>query len=124
MDNGETILGDPIATPRFHATPDGRLLVVYYVSDGAGLSENRLIELLPDGSTSDSVALPLEHPLTQFFTASPRAGCAQSWTLDMLGHRRGGWQPTEGTDGREWDAVISYARVRLDGQDRGSTRHE
>lgn len=113
LDNGETILGDAIPTQRFHVTPDGRLFVVYYVSDEAGLSENRMLEVLPDGMASRPVALPLKHPLTQFFTAGPRAGCAPSWTLDLLGHRRGGWRPAADTGGREWDGVISYAQVKI-----------
>ncbi len=113
LDNGETILGDPIPTPRFHITPDGRLFVIYYVSDEAGLSENRMLEIRADGTPSDPMTLPLEHPLTQFFTATPRAGCTPSWTLDLLGHRRGGWWPAADTGGREWDGVISYAQVKI-----------
>ena len=103
LDNGETILGDPIPTPRFHVTPDGRLFVVYYVSDEAGLSENRMLKIATDGTPSAPVTLPLQHPLTQFFTATPRAGCAPSWTLDMLGHRRGDWRPAPETGGRKYD---------------------
>ncbi len=114
LDNGETILGDAIPTPRFHVTPDGRRFVVYYVSDCAGLSENRILEIRADGTPSAPVTLPLEHPLTQFFTATPRAGCAPSRTLDLLGHRRSGWRPAEGTGGREWDGTMSYARVGFD----------
>ncbi len=113
LDNGETILGDPIPTPRFHITPDGRLFVIYYVSDGARLSENRMLEIRADGTPSAPMTLPLEHPLTQFVTATPRAGCAASWTLDLLGHRRGGWRPAADTGGREWDGVISYAQVKI-----------
>lgn len=116
LDNGETILGDPIPTQRFHVTPDGRLFVIYYVSDGAALSENRMLEILPDGTPSMPTALPFKHPLTQFFTASPRAGCAPSWTLDLLGHRRGGWRPAPETGGREWDGAISYAQVNIRNQ--------
>ncbi|OPZ29305.1 MAG: hypothetical protein BWZ02_01046 [Lentisphaerae bacterium ADurb.BinA184] len=114
LDNGETILGDAIPTHRFHATPDGGLFLVYYVSDGGGLSENRLLAITPDATPSKPVVIPLRHPLTQFFTASPRAGGTPSWTLDLLGHRRGGWRTAEGADGREWEGVVSYARVRLD----------
>jgi hypothetical protein len=113
LDNGETILGDAIPTLRFHVTPDGRLFVVYYVSDGCALSENRIIEIAPDGRPSAPTTIPLKHPLTQFFTASPRAGCALSWTLDMLGHRRGDWQPAAEGGGREWDGSVSYACVEL-----------
>jgi hypothetical protein len=115
LDNGETILGDPIPTQRFHVTPDGRLLVVYYVSDGKALSENRILEIAPEGTPSAPRTIPLQHPLTQFFTATPRAGCAPSWTLDLLGHRRGGWRPAEGSGGREWEGTISYAQMRIRG---------
>lgn len=117
LDNGETILGDPIPTPRFHVTPDGRRFMVYYVSDGQALAENRLMAITPDGPPATPVTIPLAHPLTQFFTATPRAGCSPSWTLDLLGHRRGGWRPAAGSDGREWDGAISYAQIRLPGGD-------
>jgi hypothetical protein len=117
LDYGEKILGDTISTPRFHVTPDGRLFVVYYVSgkrpDGTEISENRLLEVRADGAASEPVTLPLKHPLVQFFTAAPRAGCAPSWTIDLFGPRRGGWKPHEGSDFREWDGEMSYARVRL-----------
>jgi hypothetical protein len=111
--SGERIVEDPIATPRFHVAPGGRLFVVYYVSDGASLSENRILEVHPDGSASAPVTLALRHPLTQFFTATPRAGCAPGDTLDLLGHRRGGWRPAEDAGGREWEGALSYARVRI-----------
>ncbi len=111
LDNGETILGDPIPTQRFQVTPDGRLFVIYYVSDGHALSENRILEIAPDGTASAPATLPLKHPLTQFFTATPRAGCAPSWTLDLLGHRRNGWRPAAGTGGCEWEGTVSYACV-------------
>jgi len=114
LDNGETILGDPIPTPRFHVTPDGRRFVIYYVSDGAGLSQNRMLEIATDGTPSAPVTLPLQHPLPQFFTATPRAGCPPSWALDLLGHRRGGWRHAEETEMREYDGTISYARLRLE----------
>lgn len=111
--NGDRILGDAIPTPRFHVTPDGRRFVVYYVTDGKALSENRILEIHPDGTASAPVTIPFKHPLTQFFTASLRAGCAPADTLDLLGHRRGGWRPREGTDYREWEGTMSYARVRI-----------
>ncbi len=90
---------------RFQVTPDGRLFVFYYVNgtDAAGqaISENRLIELRPDGTTSPPMKVPLKHPLTSFFTASTRAGCLPSKTLDLLGTRAGN------------SDTISYARIRL-----------
>lgn len=114
---GERILGDSVGTVRFHVTPDGRLFVVYYVSgkqpDGREISENRIMELGPDGTPGTPLTIPLKAPLCQFFTATPRAGSASSWTLDLYGFRRGGWKPREGTDYREYDGTMCYAQVRL-----------
>ncbi len=94
---------------RFHVTPDGRLFVICYVHGtdvtGARVAENRLIELLPDGTSTSPITLDMEHPLTTFFTATVRAGCAPSPTIDLLGMRAG----TSGT--------ISYARVVLGPQE-------
>jgi hypothetical protein len=117
MLSGERILGDAMSTPRFHVTPNGRLFVLYYVSgkksDGTDISENRILELRNDGTQSDPVAIALRYPLVQFFTATPRAGNAPSWTIDLLGHRRGDWRPHPGSDYRQWDGTMSYARVRI-----------
>jgi hypothetical protein len=100
--------GGPNEVPgaaRFQVTPEGRLFVFYYVSgsDAAGksVSENRLVELLPDGTTGEHVAVPLKHPLSAYFTATPRAGSPPSTTLDLLGTRAG------------HSTTISYARIRL-----------
>ncbi len=86
-------------------TPDGRLFVFHYVHgrDEAGqpVSQNRLLQLLPEGAPSPSLRLPMQHPLTVFFTNTPRAGCQPSTTLDLLGSRAGTSQ------------TISYARLRL-----------
>jgi len=90
---------------RFQVTPDGSLFVFYHVSgtdaSGKGLSENRVFEVRADGTAGKHVRVPLERPFVSFFTATPRAGCQPSTTLDLLGHRAG--SPT----------TISYARVRL-----------
>lgn len=108
--------GSVIAVPRFHVTPDERLFVVYYATgkraDGTDFGENRLLEVR-DGRPTESVTIPLKHPLTKFYTPTPRAGCAPSWTLDLLGYRRGGWVPQEGTGNTEWNGTMSYARVRI-----------
>jgi hypothetical protein len=114
---GDRVLGDSIGTARFHVLPDGRLFVVYYVGgtreDGTAISENRILEVRADGRISGPVTIPLAYPLIQHFQAAPHKGCAPSLTLDMLGHRRGGWAPVLGTDYAQWDGTISYARVRL-----------
>jgi hypothetical protein len=90
---------------RFHVTPENRLFVFCYVSGrnpaGKPLSENRLLEILPDGTSTQPLAVPLKHPLTAYFTATPRAGSPPSKTLDLLGHRAG------------TPMTISYARVRV-----------
>jgi hypothetical protein len=90
---------------RFQVTPDHRLLVICHVSgaDGAGksIAENRVLELLPDGQTGATAAIPFARPFTSFFTATIRAGSVPSDRLELLGLRAGSAQ------------VISYARVRL-----------
>lgn len=100
--------GGPREVPglaRFQTTPEGRLLVFHYVSgtDAAGqrVSENRILEVGPDGEPSPATRVPLKHPLRSFFTATVRAGNAPSKTLDILGER---------ADGRD---TISYARIRI-----------
>ena len=90
---------------RFHLAPDDRLFVLYYANgtDSAGkpVSENRLVELLPDGTASEPVRLPMKHPLDEYFTATVRGGSGPSKTLDVLGHRVGS------------PRTMSYARIRL-----------
>ena len=90
---------------RFHVTPDGRLLVFFYVngSDASGqrISENRLLEIRPNGVVGKSVRVPLEKPFTSFFTATVRAGTPPSNALELLGTREG-----TGT-------TISYARIKV-----------
>jgi hypothetical protein len=90
---------------RFHVTPDNRLFVFYYVSgsnaNGQPVSENRLQEILPDGSVSEPVRVPLKEPFVDFMTATVRAGSPPSKALDVLGVRRG-----SGT-------TISFARIRI-----------
>jgi len=91
---------------RFHIAPGNRLFVVCFVSgsdaSGKQVSENRLIPIRADGSADPPVPIPLEHPLTSFFTATPRAGCAPSFSIDLLGTRQGGGN------------AIRYACVRLE----------
>jgi hypothetical protein len=91
---------------RFQLTPDGRLFVIYYAhwndASGNSVSKDRLLELLPDGSTQGPVSLPLKFALTDFFTATLRAGSPPSNLIDLLGTRSG--QPDS----------MSYVRVRLE----------
>jgi len=82
--------------------PDGRLLVFLYAricdATGKSIGENRLVEIRADGTLGRLVAVPLKHPLETFFSASARAGCAPSDTLDLLG---------------EAGRTIRYAKVRI-----------
>jgi hypothetical protein len=93
------------ASPRFQVAPGQRLFLVFYVNgsepDGKAVSENRVMEILPGGETGKTMRLSLQTPFTSYFTATTRAGCSPSATLDMLGQQAG--KPT----------TISYARVRL-----------
>jgi hypothetical protein len=93
-------------TGRFHVTSEGRLLVFWYVSgrDAAGkrVSENRLMELYPNGTSSPPVRVPLQHPMSSYFTATVRGGSPPSNTLELLGQRAG----SAGT--------ISYARMTIE----------
>ena len=94
-----------LGNPRLQITPDGRTFICYYVhgSDATGrpLSENRLMQLHPDGTVGKPVRVPLTHAMDRFFTATPRGGSPPSTTLDMLGYRAGETK------------AICYARVRL-----------
>ncbi|MCL2623366.1 MAG: hypothetical protein FWD31_06840, partial [Planctomycetaceae bacterium] len=85
----------PVAsTGRFHATPDGRLWVVYYVhgterdevsGERKSVSENRIMEIKDGKPTGTFRTLPLKTPFSSFFTASVRAGNAPSVILDLHG---------------------------------------
>ena len=75
--------------------PDGRLLAFYYVhgKDAAGkaVSENRLMELRPDGTSGPEIRVPLKHPFREYFTATVRAGSPPSDNPGRAGtSRRGG----------------------------------
>ena len=89
----------------FQITPEHRLFLTYYASgtgaDGKAVAENRVQEILRDGSMTPPVRLPLRKPFIQYFTATGRGGSSPSRTLDMLGSCQGGGN------------AISYARVRL-----------
>jgi len=90
---------------RFHVMPDGRLLAFYYVHgrDAAGktVSENRVMELRPDGTSGPEVQVPLKQPFQEYFTATVRAGSLPSGVMDLLGIRVGE------------SNIVSYARIRL-----------
>jgi len=89
---------------RFHAMPDGRLVVLVAMGDhGPGpssVARNALFALLPGGGRSEAVTLDLAEPLTRFMVATPRSGSAPSDTIHAIGQHEG-------------EHVIRYIRVRL-----------
>ncbi len=93
------------SAPRFHVAPDNRLFVIFYVqgtgSDGKAVSENRLLEMLPDGEPGAAVRIPFKQPFTSFFTATLRGGSPPASRLELLGQRAGA------------PLAMGYARVRL-----------
>ena len=94
--------GEQPGRGRFHVTPDGRLLVLYFVSGtsaaGQRVSENRLIEIDGDGTPGNPVKVPLKVPMDSFFTAGVRGGSAPSMAIDLLG---------------ESGKTLRYCRIRL-----------
>jgi len=100
---GEGLSGEIPGAARFHVTADNRLVVFYYLGGrrgGKGVSENRMMELVA-GRKKRDVPVPVKHPFTSFFTATVRAGCRPSNTLDLLGQCAG--RPN----------TIRYARIAL-----------
>ena len=97
--------GEVPASARFQVTPENRLFVLYYVqgrnASGQSLSEDRVLEIYPDGTPSSAVRLPLKRPFTSYFTATVRAGSPRSRIVEMLGERSG------------LPNTISYARIKL-----------
>jgi len=91
---------------RFHVTEDGRLFVIWYAGgrDAAGrrVSENRVIEILPDGTQTQAAVVPLAAPFDSFYTAGWRNGSPPSHVVDLYGTR-------PGEDGKLW-----YARIRIE----------
>lgn len=91
---------------RFHVTPGNRLFVVYFVSgsdrEGKRVAENRLVEIREDESPGEAVDIPLEQPLSSYFTATVRGGSAPSTVIDLLGTPHGA------------SGVIRYACARIE----------
>ena len=93
IEGGEVISGEipgGMGGVRLHVTPGNRLFAFYYVGGmdpiySWPISDNRIVELYPDGSAGAPVRVPLKHPLCRFFTATPRGGSAPSTTLDLFG---------------------------------------
>jgi len=112
--------GDPGMAPRwarFHVAADGRILVVAAVGKGSAVfprhnnagafreTRNVFMEVMPDGAITEPVALALDEPFRNFFTAGPRVGSEPSNVLDLLGM----------TDSQS--NAIRYARIRFHEKD-------
>jgi hypothetical protein len=100
--------GEIPSAARFHPSSDGALRVICHVggtaSGGQRVSENRLLTLTPEGGIQGVQVLRMEHPLSTFFTATPRAGTGESDRIDLLGMGAG--------DGQ----TLRYVRLRLAGR--------
>lgn len=99
----------PIAhSPRFYATPEGRLYTFFYVdgqtADGKPLSENRLAQI-SGGAIRNITRLALAEPLNQYVIATTRAGNLPSYVLDVLGS-----PPGKGTTLRHASLAIDSHR--------------
>jgi len=81
---------------RLQPAPDGRLFVLYATQPAA----NWAMELCADGTRGQAVQLPVEKPLTNFMTATPRGGSPASLTADVIGTHPG-------------NSAVRYLRVEL-----------
>ncbi len=93
VEGGDDLGGERPNEARFQVTEEGRLLVFYHVGganpQGEAISENRLVEVYSSGAHGEPEVVQLEKPLTSFFTATVRAGCEPSNTLDLYGDLSG-----------------------------------
>ena len=78
-----------ISQCRFHILPDNRLFVIFHISGknkaGESTGENRIMEVYSNGSASMSATIPMKHPMSVFFTATPRGGSLPSKIIDLVG---------------------------------------
>ena len=70
--------------------------------DDNPVSENRLMEVYAEGGHSAPQRVDLEHPFTNFFTATTRGGTLPSHIIDVYGAAAGAEANT-----------LRYARIRL-----------
>jgi hypothetical protein len=101
----------PGGTPldaRLHATPDGRLWVLYSTKTE---NEEHVVEMqvaeIVDGVLAAPVKLDVEKPLTLFVTANERGGSAPSNWIDVYGSAAAAWGKALESD------EIRYLRLRL-----------
>ncbi len=104
----EAAPGDRPNLARFHLMEDGTPVLlasfVREVPSGAASHVYRLASMSSDGSLSDWVDVPFEHPIVgTFLTNTVRGGSRPGSIIDMVGMVAGAPQ------------TLRYARVRLDG---------
>jgi hypothetical protein len=81
------------SAPRFRATPDNRLVVIFYVgrtsTSGKSVSENRLQEILTNGEICPAARIPFKRPFISYFTATVRGGSPPSTIVELKPHLKG-----------------------------------
>ncbi|MDX9979389.1 MAG: hypothetical protein RBU25_04985 [Lentisphaeria bacterium] len=79
----------PEGKPRFHATPDHQLYILFYLRDVSTRTPKQTglyaVRVETDGSVSPPVRIPVEHPSSVFYTTTPRSGNPASETAELLG---------------------------------------
>jgi len=89
----------------FHATPDGRLFVVYnlggYEQDKTDLAKNYLVEVT-QSQTAGPVEIDMHDPIKIFYAAPARNGSTPSDVIDLFGISK--FDPGQ----------INYARIKID----------
>jgi hypothetical protein len=109
--SGEKNTGDSFRTnddvpnhAAFHATPDGRLFVIYnlggFNEGGTDLAKNYLVEI-SQGQSLTPVEVKMGDPMKIFFTAPARNGSTPGNLVDLFGVSKN--QPDQ----------INYARINL-----------
>jgi hypothetical protein len=111
VEGGEGLSSVVPGWARLHATPDGRLFVFYHCrgkdADGRNVAENRVMEILQDGTSGGGGRVPLAHPFTSFMTATERGGSPPSNVLEVLG-------TADGRPGMSYAAIKLFSRIRAD----------
>jgi hypothetical protein len=87
---------------RFFHSADGRLFVIFSCYEQDYQVGNRILELYPDGTHSDSVKINLNQPLELFTIASQRNGSEPSSDIDIIGLPH-------------WDGnILNYVRIKME----------
>ena len=77
----------PTGSAAFHADARGTLHALYYVDapDDAAMPTGMVIQPIVAAEDTAPIRLPLQTPLSGFFTASERTGNAAADTIDLYG---------------------------------------